>query len=457
MTRKLNMILSIAAGCAMTALSGAALAAVTAEEAHELGATLTPFGALKAGNADGTIPPYTGGLTTPPPDYKPGSGIRPDPFRSEKPLYSIDAKNMDHYADKLTEATKLLMTKYPGFRIDVYPTHRTAGYPQKVLDNTVLNATRCSTADDGVTLAGDGCHGGMPFPIPKTGYEVMWDHLLSYSGVRTIATAKTYYVTPSTGPIMTVEVSNSSGQTNFYKDNYSPSEPYYVLMGVYDAPPVQSGGGVMYQNYLNPLSRPQQGWQYLVGQRRVKLSPEISFDTPSPPEAGAILYDENQLFNGSLERFDFKLVGKTEMYIPYNCYRAVFEAKDVDYLTKNFANPDLLRWELHRVWVVEATLKPGKRHVFSRRVFYLDEDSYSGGMSDEYDRNGKLYHGGFNLLTPFYEAAGMPVASGMLMYDFAKGIYAVPGAYYGTNGVRPADALPAAALSPDALAGRGVR
>jgi hypothetical protein len=100
---------------------------VTADEAKQLGTTLTQVGAEKAGNKEGTIPEYTGGLTTAPAGFDKGKGVRPDPFASEKPVASIDAKNMDKYADKLSEGTKALMQANADYRIDVYPTHRTAG------------------------------------------------------------------------------------------------------------------------------------------------------------------------------------------------------------------------------------------------------------------------------------------------------------------------------------------
>lgn len=80
--------------------------AVSPEEAAKLGTTLTAVGAETAGNKEGTIPAYTGGLRTPPANFKPGSGIRPDPFAGEKPLFSINAKNMSEYADKLTEGAR---------------------------------------------------------------------------------------------------------------------------------------------------------------------------------------------------------------------------------------------------------------------------------------------------------------------------------------------------------------
>jgi hypothetical protein len=168
----MNRITTIAAGVALACIN-LAHGAVPEPEAKQLGKNLTAVGAEMAGNKDGSIPAYTGGLTTPPANYQKGSGIRPDPFAGEKPLFSIDAQNMDKYADKLTEGVKGMMKKYPSYRIDVYPTHRTQAFPQKVLDNTVKNASRCKTTLGGLALSAE-CRGGLPFPIAKTGYEAMW-------------------------------------------------------------------------------------------------------------------------------------------------------------------------------------------------------------------------------------------------------------------------------------------
>ena len=86
-------------------LAGAGAAhAVTADEAKALGTTLTAVGAEKAGNKEGTIPAYTGGLTTPPAAFKAGDGIRPNPFAGDKVRLQIDAKNMAANAGMLTRA-----------------------------------------------------------------------------------------------------------------------------------------------------------------------------------------------------------------------------------------------------------------------------------------------------------------------------------------------------------------
>jgi len=167
-------------------------AAVSLEEAAKLGTTLTLFGAEMAGNKDGTIPAYTGGLTRPPASYKLGSGIRTDPFAGETPLFSINAQNMSQYDDKLTEGTKAIMKRFPTFRIDVYKTHRTVAYPDFVIRNTAKNAVKAMTANDGLSVGG--ARAGIPFPIPKDGHEVMWNHLLSYKGRATRVQFDAYLV-----------------------------------------------------------------------------------------------------------------------------------------------------------------------------------------------------------------------------------------------------------------------
>ena len=166
-------------------------------------APLTAVGAEKAGNKDGTIPEYSGGLATPPAEFKKGQGIRPDPFAGEKPLYSVDAKNMNQYADKLGEGVKALMKKYPSYRIDVYPTHRTAAFPKYVLDNTAKIALRAKTTNEGRSM--EGGHAGFPFPIPKDGYEAMWNHLVRFNGQSYVLTFRAFNVDSAGRATMSTE------------------------------------------------------------------------------------------------------------------------------------------------------------------------------------------------------------------------------------------------------------
>ena len=173
MNQSMKIIIS-AALCLLLAGVGIANAKVTAQEAEQLKSTLTPLGAEKAGNADGSIPAWDGGYTTPVPSFVNG-GRRSNPFKDDKVLFSITAQNMNQYADKLSEAHKALLKKYPDtYRIDVYQTRRTAAAPQSVYDNTYKNATRSYLEGYDVKSA----YGGIPFPVPKTGLEVMWNRML---------------------------------------------------------------------------------------------------------------------------------------------------------------------------------------------------------------------------------------------------------------------------------------
>jgi hypothetical protein len=135
-------------------------AAVAPADAAHLGTTLTPMGAERAGNADGSIPAWTGGMAAAPQ----GTGSRPDSFAAERPLFSITASNLPRYAVRLPEGAKALFAKYKDFRIDVYPTHRTASAPQPVYEATLRNAVSARAAPEGITSGIEGAAGGIPFP-----------------------------------------------------------------------------------------------------------------------------------------------------------------------------------------------------------------------------------------------------------------------------------------------------
>jgi hypothetical protein len=451
MTRTL-LVLAVAS----TFVAGAN-AAVTADEAKQLGTTLTPVGAEKAGNKDGTIPEWTGVLANPPAVAK-GSGIRPDPFAADKPRLTITGKDVAAHADKLTAGAQELLKRYPTMRIDVYPTRRPFTFPKRVLDNVAKNATGAKAIEGGLGV--EGALPGYPFPIPKTGNEVMWNHILRFpghvalykyenwnvdsAGVATLAlTSEGVQEYPIFDPKRTTEVMQQS-------------DVYVRLKLNYLAPARRSGEALMVFDSVNPLATPRRAWQYLPGQRRVKLAPDIAYDTPNPGTAGLATYDDAFVFNGAQDRFNFKLIGKREMYIPYNNYRLVYGKNPADALKPNHVNPDLVRWELHRVWVVEATLKPDKRHIYAKRIFYFDEDSWVAVVADNFDARGQLFTSVFSNLTYSYDVEATDAASS-IVYNFVVGAYnanTLTGQYFGT---KPIDPLPAAQWAAEALAGAGVR
>ncbi|HJW45586.1 MAG TPA: DUF1329 domain-containing protein, partial [Lysobacter sp.] len=253
----MNIAKTLLAGALLAAL-GTAQAAVAPEEAKKLGTDLTRVGAEKAANADGTIPAYTGGLTTPPASFKAGSSIRPDPYANEKPRLTITAKNMAQYEGQLTAGARALLKKYPKYRLDVYPTHRTVALPDRVLDNTVANATRASTKDGGLGITG--AIGGYPFPIPKTGYEAMWNHLLRYVGVASNFKYDNWNVDASGTPALA-----TSGKLFVEYPYYDPkntkpaaeTDVYFQTKIFYNAPARRAGEALMAVDVVNPLKRPR--------------------------------------------------------------------------------------------------------------------------------------------------------------------------------------------------------
>lgn len=429
------------------------LGAVTPQEAKKLGTTLTAVGAEKAGNAEGSIPAYTGGLSTPPPGYKAGSGIRPDPFPNDKPLFSISVKNMNQYADKLTEGTKALMKKNPAFRMDVYPTRRSAAMPKYILDATARNAVSAQTTNGGLTIKN--AKSGVPFPIPKDGYEAMWNHLLRFDGEAFEFKFSVWNIDASGR--RTLSSRGIEIQEYPYNNHHNPSTEYSMRLKVtFTEPARRNGESLMFFDPLDFSEKGRRAWQYLPGQRRVKLAPDIGNDGPDPSTAGTGTFDDNFIFNGSLERFNWKLVGKKEVYVIYNANKMIYEMPAANMCLPKYLNPDYVRWELHRVWVVESTLKPGKRHLYQRRTFYLDEDSWAALASDKYDARGQLFRTSFAAMTQSYDIP-TPLSDPFVHYDLFAGGYCFAVSLADGGYLRYVKPLPDKEWSSESLAGSGVR
>ncbi|MBD9562226.1 DUF1329 domain-containing protein [Pseudomonas sp. PDM09] len=435
-----------------------ASAAVSADEAALLGAKLTTWGAEKAGNADGTIPAYNGGMTKPPANYVQGSGKWVDPFADEKPQFTIDAKNVAKYADKLSPGVQELIRRWPDtYKVNVYSTHRT--YPQMSAERaaaTLKNATNpeCQTTSNGVGVTG--CADGIPFPIPKDGYQAMWNHLLRERPAGFTEGRGTNLVVDAAGNLATPQQFSFYGGTPYWSGG---GDYYYYSLTNTLSPARDAGNKILLWYPLRYDTKDQRSWSYSTGQRRVRLAPEFSYDTPITPLGGVLYFDEANMFAGRMDRFDFKLVGKKEMYIPYNNYMAVTAPFD-KLIGKQHINPDVMRWELRRVWVVEATLKSGMRHTASKRNFYLEEDSWAVVASEGFDQAGKVFRVLLGNTGANYIAGVGTVdfVSCLTGYDLARGGYTFvasqgdPKAFFS-----PVDKLPPNAFTPEAMAGRGVR
>lgn len=410
---------------ALGVISQGVAAKVPAEEVAKLGKDLTCLGAERPGNADGSIPAYSGKWLGAPPHIK-HAGPKTfwsDPYADEKPVVVITAQNMDQYADRLTDGLRALLKKYPEtFKIPVYPSHRDWGFPQWLCDVSKDNAANAELVDDGLGVKGTA--GTAPFPIPKSGLEMAWNIFMPMVVPREIGTFDQAVVYPN-GNIAwgrnrnTVVVTKGDQKKHVSTvggaNSYSYSE---TLL------PERDKGSLTYArvpfNYKKDFL---DVWQYNPGTRRVRQLPNFGFDQPAGP-GGFRTLDEEQVFNGSNERYDWKIVGKREVYVPYNGYRLIDpKVKYADLLkTKGHVNPDYTRFELHRVWVLEANLKQGYRHLYPKRIIYIDEDSWIPLMGDNYDARGQLWRVGFNNLVYAYEAQVMwPNVA--VYHDLVSGAY----------------------------------
>lgn len=443
---------SIAVAVATLGCSGMA-AAVSADEAAQLKTTLTPLGAEKAGNKDGTIPAWTGGLATPMAGFKNGGRRDQDPFAAEKPLYSVSARNMEQYADKLTDGAKAMLKKFPSYRIDVYPTHRTAAAPQWVYDYTAKNAVRAKLNEKRFPVD---AYGGVPFPIPKSGAEVMWNHLLRWRGDSWYLDQHGLLVTADGKSVMTVDGQAEQAMPYYYKDGADKFDGEYWMIRLVDVgPPIRAGEAILGRLNLDPDK--DQNWVYLAGQRRTRKLPNACCDTPTPATAGVMSFDEVEVFTGRLDRFDWKLVGKKEMLIPYNTNKSLKPAKGTDILGANHLNPDHVRWELHRVWVVEANLRAGQRHLAPKSVYYIDEDSWNAVLGDRWDANGQLWKTMWTLPLMMPDLPGV-VAPTFGFYDLVSGAWFANGVMNDKpSHYKQAQRFPENTFSSDSLTGRGLR
>jgi hypothetical protein len=380
--------------CASLAAASPALAAISAEEAARLGADLTPLGAERAGNAAGTIPAWDGGLTSAAkagfPDFKRGSH-HPDPFASDKPLYTVTGANVAQYATQLTEGHKALLAKYPSFKMMVYPTRRSAAVPQRIYDATKRIAITAELAPggNGVINAGE----GVPFPIPREGVEVFWNHVLRYRGDSIERTYGQFPVT-SSGSYQMVRLKEEAhipySLPGARADTLDNVIAYFIQETL--SPARLAGEILLVHETLDQSRENRRAWIYNPGQRRVRRAPNVAFDNPGINTDNLNTSDQLDIYNGSPQRYDWKLVGKKEMLVPYNAYKLRSEKlKYADVLKKNHIDPSLARYELHRVWVVDSTLKAGVSHLYKRRTLYVDEDSWQILAVDCYDGRGQLF------------------------------------------------------------------
>ena len=385
--------------------STTASAKISQQEAAKLSKELTPFGAVRGANADGSIPEWTGGITTPPAGYSVGDHHQ-DPFAEDKPLYTITAKNLAQYKDLLTPGQVKLFETYPDtYKMSVYKTRRSASYPEHVYQATLDNATKSELVEGGNGIIEAAI--GVPFPVPKDGLEAIWNHILRYRGEKIVREGGQAAPTASGDytymgfddqllipyGVKGVQAADLQKTNILFKFKQKVTEPARL-----------AGTALLVHETMDQIKTPRQAWTYNTGQRRVRRAPNVAYDAPGTASDGLRTTDDFDMFNGAPNRYTWTLKGKQELLIPYNDYRLHSDnLKYDDILQPGHINPELVRYEKHRVWVVEANLKSDTRHTYKKRVFYIDEDSWQVAVTDIYDNRDELYRVGVAHGINYYE------------------------------------------------------
>jgi hypothetical protein len=403
------------------------MAKVDSERAQKLGAELTFIGAEKSANADGTIPAWTGGFSL-------EEAKLSNPYSAEKVLYTIDQNNVADHQDKLSAGQVALINKYPEtYKINVYPTHRSAAYPQAIYDATKANATRIEMNAAGSGLVSEmgsssdkGYQQGVPFPIPQSAEEILWNHITRYRGGQVDRII--HRIAPQvSGSYIPYKIWQQMAFSSHVKGSDADDNMLFYFIGETLEPARSAGTMILVNETLDQLKEPRKAWVYNAGQRRVRRAPQVAYDTPQNNSDGQATSDNQDMYNGSPDRYEWNLVGKKEMLIPYNNYQLHSKELTYDEIIKpGHVNSDLTRYELHRVWQVEGTLKDGLRHVYKKRTFYIDEDTWQIAVADHFDERGELWRIAESYHMNFHNA-GVPWYTAEAIYDLNSGRYLVSG------------------------------
>ena len=447
-----------AGGLALSLLATSVMAqSLTQSEINKLGNELTPVGAEKAGNASGTIPEWTGGLAT-----NAGKQLErnfwENPYEGEQAEFVITAQNYQEHREKLTAGQIAMFERYPDtFKMPVYQTHRSVGYPQEIYDQIKENAGQARLVNNGDGIE-NFTHGSFAFPIPKVGGEVIWNYLTRY---RKNVQREYAQAMPQTNGAYTLIKFQEDVAYPQYMPDVNLKDAANVL--VYfkqrvNAPSRLAGNVLLVHDTLDQLKEPRMAWVYNAGQRRVRRAPQVAYDGPGTASDGMRTTDNFSMFSGAPDRYDWKLVGKKEVYIPYNSYKISDpRLKYSDILQAGHINPEHTRFELHRVWEVEGTVKQGQRHIYAKRNFFFDEDSWLLALADHYDSRGTLWRVGEGHVSHAY-GEQLPGFGIETLYDLLAGRYIALGMYNEESSAPKFDYTPSyREFTPAALRSSGVR
>jgi len=405
MKKSLKKLTLASVAVSLAIVSTATFAKVSSTEVAKLNKELTPMGAVRGANKDGSIPSWNGGITSVPAGYTVGDH-HVDPFSADKVEYTITSANVAQYKAMLTPGQVKLFETYPDtYKMNVYQSRRSASYPEHVYQASIDNAGRTELIEEGNGIKNAAV--GIPFPVPKDGLEAIWNHILRYRGealtreggqAAPTASGDYTYLGFDDQLMLPYGMKGASAaqlkETNIlFKFKQKVTEPARL-----------AGTALLVHETMNQIQTPRQAWTYNTGQRRVRRAPNVAYDTPGTASDGLRTTDDFDMFNGAPNRYNWTLKGKQELLIPYNDYRLHSDSlKYADILQPGHINPQHVRYEKHRVWVVEANLKSNTRHTYKKRVFFIDEDSWQIAVTDIYDNRDELYRVGVAHGLNYYE------------------------------------------------------
>lgn len=405
---------------------GTALGDVPEAQQARLDEDLTPLGSERAGNADGTIPAWTGGLTSPPEGigYEKGKHL-PDPFASDEKLFTVNGENVDQYDAFVTRGQRAMMERHSSYFLDVYPTRRSCALPEHVYKAARRNAAVGKLVADGNGVAK--AIMASPFPIPNNALEIVWNHTLRYRGFK-LQREFTAIPVNQQGDFYQITV-HDDAILRWSDPQYTSAEELDNISILYllqtKAPARSAGFVVLVQESLNMAVEARKAWTYSPGTRRVRRAPTIAYDNPGTNSDGITTSDSFGGFNGAPDRFNWTVRGRSEKFIAYNNFRRVLAPYD-ELVAEKHMNQSLMRYERHRVWEIVGDLKDNYRHVYAKRVFYIDEDTQGIAATEIYDGRQQLWRvqelgGGVQYELPLCGGGGDTV------YDLQVGRYLMVG------------------------------
>ncbi len=397
----------------------------TRPDARRVGGRLTEVGAERDASADGTIPEWSGGLTRPPAAFKAG-GRLVDPYPQDQPLFTVTAANAAQYAAKLSPGHRALLSKYADFRMPVYPTRRSAAFPQAIYAATQANLGKARLeGSDALANA----RLGFPFAQPQNGVEIMWNHRTryrgdSFMGVTSQAVVSKAGVGNRNKGVFRVlfRYGNAARPADLSDENIICYGVTFVGERVTET---MADYVVLFHESANSIRKARAIWVLLGRVGRMLRLPPVGYDQPMYGTDGIYFIDMIDMYNGAFDRYVWKLVGKRELYLPYNAYRLNDGSqKYAQQLTWPTFNAQNARYELHRVWVIEASERGGASHAFGKRTFYVDEDSWNVALVENQDRAGKLWRFQEGHLVTSYDVLSTN-AYPIVTYDFKDDRYFV--------------------------------